>query len=54
MQQPSRKKSLAICKLYSHSTRPRNLYRYERRTCWATSFDVIATWAMGRDKKYHI
>jgi len=24
------KKSLATCKLYSHFTRPRNLYRYER------------------------
>jgi len=39
------KKSLAICKLYSHLTQPRNLYRHERRTGWATSFDVIATWA---------
>jgi len=45
MQQPPRKKSLAICKLYSHLTRPRNLYRYERRTGCATSFDVIAAWA---------
>ena len=41
MQQPPRKKSLATCKLYSHLTRPRKLYRYERRTCWAPSFDVI-------------
>jgi len=46
MQQPPRKKSVAICKLYSHLTRPRNFYIYERRTGWATSFDVIATWAM--------
>jgi len=44
MQQPPWKKSLAICKLYSRLTRPRKLYRYERRTGWAPSFDV-ATWA---------
>jgi len=41
MQQPPRKKSLAICKIYAHLTRPRKLYRYERRTGWTPSFDVL-------------
>jgi len=35
------KKSLVACKVHSHLFRPRKLYRYERRTCWAPSFDVL-------------
>ena len=38
-------KSLATCKLYLHLPRPRNLYRYERRTGRAPSFAFFATWA---------
>jgi len=41
VQQLPRRKSFAICKFYSHLTRPTNLYRYKRRACWAKSFDVL-------------
>ena len=51
MQQPPWKKSLAICKLYSRLTRPRKLYRYERRTGWAPSFDVLQ---LGQGKRQEL
>ena len=41
MQQPPRKKSFGTCKLYSHLTRPRKLYKYGPRTSWAPPFDVL-------------
>jgi len=51
MQQLPRKKSLAICKLYSHLTRPKKLHRYERRAGWAQSFDVLQ---LGQGKRQGI
>jgi len=50
MQQPLRKQSLAICKLYSHLIRPRKLYRHERRTGGAPPF-VLLQFGQG---KWHV
>ena len=51
MQQPLRKKSLTACKLYSHLSRPRRLYRYERLIGRTPSFAILQ---LGQGKKQEI